>query len=303
MLILVVLDYNYYSIGVFSLSNVGKLTLYGITSPYWEKSDKFPAEVNKHIESFQSGISKDELDTIMKSWDPAKLYNPFTRNAARAVHSFQYPANEYMKKIPVHAISMHPDIFLKFFYTQLYLFLVDSCSWQTNFYNDIKYLIQRMYLEPNCKALNLSLDNFYFKEYSDFPAIPGFKISDDLTISLVPTPLLQVSTDFYILLRFLFERHIWLLLYAVVLIASIVQLIRYKFTHNGAFLMLSVLLMLILSGILMSMTTAFTNRYPIPTTFIKYFAVFFIPLLFMRGDINKTIEKNSNITNKEQGKK
>jgi len=292
IMLILLLSYNYFSFGSFTLSSIGDLSLYGITSVYWEPDASFPVKVNKGIQKFTDEISESDKHLLNTSWDPIKLQPLFADNVSKAVYSFKDGVYnnpdlhlskdaqiELMRKIAWKAIKSHPDMTVKCFWSTLYVFLDDESSWNGNLYLDIHKFIPEMY-----GAGGLAKDEFISREYVSMPSIPAISIKgkkgEDLQVEIVPTLLYKINREITYYLRKVFDLD-WLRMgYFIVLIISMYMTVRSKLRIQSIFILFTVSSILLLAGVTTALVTTMSDRYPSPTRFIEVFSIAFIPLFF-----------------------
>lgn len=291
-MILTLLIYNQVTLGFFGLSEVSTLTTYAITSPYWEPDPSFPESVNAGIRRFREEIPEADKNILYYSWDPTALYPLFLNSTVKSLYRFEesvfsvpadLDANErkvLAGKIARKAISSHPDIYAKFVFTNLYLFIRDPSSWYAYLYGGFNVIYRDLYAKEG-----IVRDPFIFREYTDFPNNPHFEIRGqgaDRHLVVAPTFLYEFHLKMSRILTVIFDNKFWLIPYAGVLIISFFILIKSKFRHKGALLVFTIASMLAAAGLVVASITTMSNRYPSPTRFIEYLSVALAPLLFSR---------------------
>jgi hypothetical protein len=292
-MILVLLLYNYATLGAFAISRIGYVGMYGMTASFWEPDDRFPPEVNKSIEDFRTEVSEADRNLLLTSWRPARLNPVFTKLTVYAIYDFReslfskkaFPDLreqqrwELAQKVAFKAIARHPAMMAKFFYSTLATFLVDSASWASHFFNNLAWTANRMYFD------GLAKDPFVAREFQTPPIRPALhpdRETDPERIVVETTGLARFSYACSESLRKFFDNKIWLVLYLLVWLASLALTLRSGFRHPGAVLVFAVSSCLLASGIVVALTTTMTNRYPSPTRFIEILSVALVPL-FWKG--------------------
>jgi len=294
VMLILLLSYNYFSFSSFTLSTVSDLTLYGMTSVYWESDTSFPAEVNKGIREFRNEIPESDKHLLDTSWDPIKLQPIFVDNTRKALYSpgdgalgnldIQLSQNaqvKLMKQIALKAIRSHPDMAVKCFWSTLYVFLEDESSWYVNLYGDIKKVTPRMYGEGG-----LAQDEFVSREYYAIPNIPAISIigrrGENVLVEIIPTPLLEIYMQFNNTLERVFDMEAFLMGYFIVLAVSMYMTIRSKLMNQGVFILFTICSILLLAGVTTALVSPMADRYPSPTRFIEVFSIAFIPLFWTK---------------------
>jgi len=293
IMFILLLSYNYFSFGSFTMSNIGNGMLYAVTSVYWEPDASFPAEVNTGIQKFRDEISESDKRVLYTSWDPIKYTQLSIPYIHKAYYDFKFDdsallfvkqndKNELMTQIAMKAIRSHPDMYIKFVWFNLHDFLIDGASWNVSAYGDIPWLVQSMY-----GPARLAQDEFVSREYAAMPSIPAITIEgkqgEELQVEIVSTPLLQIQTRFTDILREVFDLKALVMGYFIVLAVGMYMTIRSKLKNQGAFILFTVSSILLLAGITMALITPIVDRYPSPTRFIEVFSIAFIPLFWMKG--------------------
>ena len=298
IMLTLLLSYNYFSFGSFTLSNISDLTLYGITSVYWEPDASFPVEVNKGILQFRDEISESDQHVLGTSWDPVKLEPLFSNNAGKAVFLFEDAARnpdlplsenargELMTQVALKAIRSHLDMYIKLVWSNLYYFLIDESSWNVSLYWDTQKFIPQMYGEEG-----LAQDEFISREYFTIPSIPAISVlggkGENLQVEIIPTPLLGIYTQFNNILKKVFDTKALLIGYFIVVLISLYLAIRSKLRVQGVFILFAVSSILLLAGVTMALITPISDRYASPTRFIEVFSIAFIPLLWTKIKVGK----------------
>jgi len=289
--LVLLLTYNYFTFGSFTVSNVNSLTLYGITSVYWEPDISFPAEVNQGIQKFKDEIPESDQYLLNTSWDPIKLQPIFANNAGKAIYLFDgdsaLPLSDtarmaLMRQIGSKAIKNHPEMALKCFWSTFFVFLNDATSWNVSFYGDIPWSIQRMY-----GTGKLAQNEFVAREYVAMPDFPGITVEgrrgEEVQVKVMPTPLLELQTQFTGILKRVFDMKLFLIGYFIVLLISTYMVIRSKLRDQGAFILFTVSSILLLAALTTALVSTMSNRYPSPTRFIEVFSIAFIPLFWIKA--------------------
>jgi hypothetical protein len=297
LMIILLMTYNYATAGVFSVSSVGDLTLYGITATYWEPDATFPEAVNEGIENFHKTIPEADQEILNTSWNPYQVYLVIMNANGGSINNNQYSVfhaapeltyNEQLvlaSQVSKKAMKSHPDMAVKVLWANLYLFMIDNASWNIVPYTDMEWVAKQMYIEGTAS------DQFISREYHKFPAMTNVHldgVGDDRHFVIMQTPLSRIDVDVTASLGEIFDNKLWLSASLIALLCSLFITIKSGFRHQGAFLLLAVSTMELGAGMVIALTTALSNRYPSPTRFVEVLTVALIPLLLMAGNQGST---------------
>jgi hypothetical protein len=289
VMLVLLLSYNYFSFGSFTVSTISSWTLYGITSVYWEPDASFPADVNQGIQKFKDEIPASDQYLLDTSWDPIKLQPIFANNAAKAIYLFDgiaLPSTpndraDLMKRIGSHALKRHPEMAIKCFWSTLFVFLDDAASWNISFYGNIPWHAESMY-----GTGRLAEDEFVAREYASMPNLPTVSIEgtrgEELRVKIEASPLLGIQKRFNNILRRVFDGQIFSIGYFIVLSISMYMTIRSKLRNRNAFVLFIISSILLLAALTTALISTMSDRYPSPTRFIEVFSITFIPLFWMK---------------------
>ena len=290
LLVFSAMAYNFYTKGFWGISTHEPVAMYGITSVFWEPDDDFPAEVNKEILMFREALPTDTKKILETSWDPDKLYWAFLTPAIKATR--ETPFSELVNPININrtqrytlanriaekAILSHPQMFIKWFWMNFYIFIKDTASWHVFYYSGIRDLYNNLWKDVSGN------DPFVMKEYTQFPILKYLPVVDsgaNKEITVIPSTLYIINQEFNYLLIILFDNIFWLPVYLFVVISSAIKLVHSKFRDEGAFVVFVFGQSLLMAGVIVALLAGgMSNRYPAPTRFIEYLTVCFSPLLF-----------------------
>ena len=319
--------YNYFTIGSFAISTFTEHALISFTSTFLEKNPSYSPQIKRPIEKSLNRLSPHKKNIIKNSWDPKPLshillrhYNRNRRIIFQTLKSFEdkNADNLYMKWRPVlkkiawDAIRDHPDIYLKFFYSNLNRYFLRKKN--INFYIRLqgryrstlllkeRYIRFYKYRAPD--TLRLYYKNEYIKtidqgyvknllkEYWNLRTLhPGQK--SQLKFKTLKLHFLQkVHNGFLKIHKQLFHNKLWIFFFFFSFIFSSIKTLVTRFHHRGSFFMFVLTGSALLHGVVISISSFSDIRLSYPLDFIYYLSLFLIPIMLKPDSIDQKANKS-----------
>jgi len=240
----------------------------------------------------KAGITSRDIEVLHKSWNIGLTYPIFVRAfdeadvdgwalGDRFGNRGYLEYRPYIMRVALLSIRKHPDIYAKFVYGNI-----------IEFFDGIVQRSDMEFAIGGRGELRSSVDEGSFVvrsgvDYFDPPQ--GGGIVDRQgggagRVDLMATTLGRLLLHWQRFQEELWHRRIWLLGFAGAFIASIIQLLRWRWRHNGAFLLFTVTSMAIGACLVTCLVQKAMDRYSYPTEFIYYLAIVLIPLLWREGE-------------------
>jgi len=286
ILLLAMSAYNRQVVKAFAPTTWGEANLAVATFIYWETDPQYPAEINARVQEIQQviagrlkGSNKDRA-TIDRSSDPLELAPVFLQSFdATALNIAQQLGGEYetagrawIRRIAIDSIRKHPDYYLKFVSTMLYMYFrpADDYDFRAFLRNRVQQAYVRRDFDPakgNPFMVRLG------KEYATGAPPPSVVITNfdekaavDLgeRIIFVPTLGWRVYHVTQRLRENLFEYWAWSAAVGVGLLLSAIVLVRTRFSDGAAFALFIVSVSSVGAALVVSMVEYSQPRYSYP---------------------------------------
>lgn len=303
--LLVLATYNARTLGAFVLSMSDATEVSLITNLYWETDASYPPDINAAIEDVRrqtaERVSGDEMRILNESWQVPRLYDLYLRShhygphtaIAKVTGGWGTPAwRGWLLRLSRDAIRKHPDRFLKHFVVMMLYY------YRAVFYNvDFRqYLYNRVMLfwvdKQFSRQRGLPLMVRMGKEFADPERLPpavtvvDFDRTHEMPanerIQFRETPLTRVYLWLQSWLRGPFTSLAWPAAQVFILALSLAMLIRTRLTHDGAFLLAILCLMVLGNAMVVSLVEYSQPRYSYPLEWAYYVAALCLPLLTSR---------------------
>ena len=294
-ILLLLMTYNYFTFGGFTMSQISGLTRWGISATFWETDESFPPEINESIKKLSAEISDEDRQIALQSWNVVNIQTVNQKWAAYVIYKCPYIPGEVYRSNPEYytlvankAIKAHPAGAIRFFLSTLLIFLNDPSSYRLNMYADIPWVMKQMYIEGTAK------DPFIGREFSSFPSIRTLEIHtapDGQHNIQINDSELRGKQLYFLLARFnqitfdtIFYKNIkfWTVIYFIIFAISFVRVLQTRFRHWGSFITFTTCASLLGAGMVIALTTTMVNRYPSPTRFIEVLSLALVPLLWRK---------------------
>jgi hypothetical protein len=208
-----------------------------------------------------------------------------------------------LRKISIDAIRSSPDIYLKYFCSNLIVYFLEGKN-DTDFYNLLrrrhsilyskryKKRFYQYHTEISKNRLRKYYKNAYLKTISeDFSAS---LLKEQYFLKTLPQPEIRKRFKNPIQLKFfqkihkgfekihnlVFRDNFWFYWYVFTLIFSFIRLCRTRFHHKGTFIIFIMTLTALFHGIIVSMASFPTPRHRYPMDFVFYLSFFLFPIIF-----------------------
>lgn len=306
LIILSLAAYNKGTFGQFSLSASGPINLLGTTLTYQNTSHEYPENVNKAIqEELFDKIPQREIDLVRNSYNLDTLKRVFGENYLRLTPlygkiaqgiyddpSHMVVINPILSKMTKNAISEHPELYFKFFIAMFYEFFTCFPDRDYFFYaGNIPMRYHSFYVDTHLFDVDWTFQTngvitewqkkVTFKEFAQDECPYDFEES---YAKLQSNIFFKVYDWYwYNIHQVLFRNILWVVLFFITFLYALIINVKYRFKDKAALIVLSICLINILSGVLISMVEEILpQRYPFPTEFCYFMVVAFLPLLLMR---------------------
>lgn len=300
-IVLLFFTYNFFTFGSFSFSAFGAVNKLGTEVTYMKESKDYRPEVNKIINRIQNNFPEKYVDIVRNSWSHNDLVQGFSvhDSSLRMMYEIKQTLNlsyfetsKILDRIAQDASKGNSMLYFKFCLTSFIGYHLNFTEERHFYFND---LISRCGFYANGSLRNYRDDEsvgYNFKEYAKYIdgelLVPGCKkIMADNYISNSfhdESVLLRLSHYLSIAINIVFRNPIWIMLFAIAYLISIVKLLQSKFKNKNAFVIFMIGNTLLLSSILVAMVQLPYNRYSAPTEFVYYLSVALLPSLFLKED-------------------
>jgi hypothetical protein len=300
--LLALASYNKATIGSFALSMSDATEITFVTNLFWETDPSYPPEINQAIvnvqQKTQARLTPEQLRLLNESWDFDSVYPLYLRGhyydpqaeIAKVTEGWGTPGwRAWLLRLASDAIRKHPDRFLKHYLVMMrqYYFSVVNNG---DFRNFLYYRIDTYYVQKHfSKNRDIAIMPRMAKEFADPESVPrAIRITDfdksrqmDLNqrIYLEDTALTKIYLRFLAFSTRLFSSRLWSLAQGVVLVAALVVFVRARGRHDGAFLLLILVLAVLGNASVVSLVEFAQSRYSYPLEWVYYTTVIGLPLL------------------------
>lgn len=290
VIVLSLLLYNAIKIDLFETSIMGVLIKYGMTSTYWETSDKFPAEINSAILRYREEIPEKEREVLCRSWKPAELYDLYNKYGAKACYLYQgirfdlfaYDQNGQLRANKTHwqlandiakvAIARHPGMYFKEVWCMGYVFFMDPFKWywRVRHYEFIQNTYQDFYRWNNLDWL--------LAPWTDLKLPAGSKlcickVADSTQLEVLPGRLQRMHLKYIKTIAPVFKTSAWVYVYLVVIVLNGLAILWTRFKDRDLIAGFALLVPHIASGILCALIASTIDRYVAPTWWLIYLSL------------------------------
>lgn len=295
--------YNYYTLGMFTLSSSDATELTLITNLYWETDPVYPPDINAAIENVQTStrerISSQDLDILYNGWDMKELYRIYLyghyygpqTEIANMTGGWGTPEwRIWLLRLSKDAILKHPDYYFKHLVVMMDAYFA-GVGQEHEFSAYIKNRVMTLYINKHFSAAK---ENPFMvrlaKEFADADPPPTVRITDydintdmnlDDRVLLVRTPAWRLYYLGYLFRKVIFARLIWRLVYLVSGLASAWQLLRHRGRHQGAFILFIMTISVLGAGLIVSLAEYSQPRYSYPMEWVYYLSLILLPMIFV----------------------
>jgi hypothetical protein len=310
--------YNKMTIDSFAVSTSDATEITFVTNMFWESDSSYPEEINEAISRVQATTSErltpEEREILLNSWDLQSLYPLYLRGhyygpqseIAAVTDGWGTPEwRSWLLKISRDNIRSHPEAFFKHFTVMLYYYyrsFLYSNEFRPYLLNRVKLFYVDNHFGFNREDPQMAT---FGKEFADPQAPPPtVSIQESVTdpqvnlqdaILLEETPATQIYLVTFGLLGLLFFNPLWVLIQPLILILSIVRLAWSKLHHDGAAVLLLLVLLPLGNASIVSAVEYSQPRYSYPLEWAYFAAVFASPFLLRRfSDLLDSIASSGN---------
>lgn len=295
-ILLLFCSYNLFTIKEFVISPFGEANLAGATALYWEPDPSFPAFINNALDKLpasyeKAGITKEDFNTLRTSWDPDALMSLFEKQynglvwvagwgSGRAFGTRGYLFyRKYIRDVSVRAIRKHPTLYAKYFWTNFVCFYFRNIVYRFDFYPALRERIRDEFITGTPEYLPIP-GEWERAISSPPPAVQIVAGGSGEEVVLEQHYLTRLHIVWQAKQWRFFLRRFWVWGLFLTFALSVVQLLRFKGRHLGAFLLLVLSLVAIGAGLVIALVELAINRYSYPTQFVFYSSVAMAPLLW-----------------------
>jgi hypothetical protein len=293
-ILLLLCSYNYYTLRSFLISPFGEANLAGATILYWEPDASLPEDVRQGVNDLpnayaKAGITATDFATLRDSWDPEKLIDVFNRQYNRLVWGAGYGSGKrfghkgylyyrkYIRQLSLAAIRSHPLIYLKYVWTNFSIYF-DNITYHYEFYEQLSNRVRDEFIDKSTAYTIVPTENVHV-EPSLPPAIQIIGSGKEAVIGFVPTFLSRLHVAWERIHWNSFLCLFWVWLYIPIFLLSTFRLLHSKGRDLGAFLLVTLSLIVLGGGLVVALVEIAMNRYSYPTQFIFYLLVAMLPIL------------------------
>lgn len=295
VILLILASYNYSILGVFSVSPWGEANLISATATFLEESPNFPPELNESIRNAQNRLSEEDRNTVFNSWNHEDLRKIFIKyyGYSRVLGPTHLKGKSYMdirgtlRQVSTHAIKSNPKIYLKFFITMMRTYF-SNITIDGNIYSSVYYRYKLLFVDRNYAANNSEeyrkffLKEFYSPDSADFPVISYDSEREKVVVH--KTILRSLHDNLFQIYKIIFRNIIWIYIYFLLLMASIIRLIFSRFQHKGTAYLFLMLISTFGAAMTVSLVEYALIRYSYPLEFTYYIGFALGPLLLLPND-------------------
>jgi hypothetical protein len=304
LILLIWSTYNYFTLEKFSISPLSQYNMGGATLWFWEPDDNFSPAVNNVLRKLPAdlkeiGITAADQEILQQSWKSAelfpifmKLYNPLVKKGWTHERFVDISNDENAESIVGQIISTsvkkHPDLYVKFIWTNLVKFY-QILEWgKIDFYNVLLSRLNYFYTDSNGGLYHIpDLRGDVSKEYSNLHTLEFASATisgTESSIILSDSRLKQYHEGLQQLQWKIFHQRIWVIAFFIIFIMSTIKLLLTKGRHLGSFLLFTLSIMVIGASLVTCLSEPALERYAYPTQFIYYLSVALFPLLWIKKE-------------------
>lgn len=316
VIILGLCSYNFYTLGLFTITPFGEANLSGVTILFMEPSDEYPEIVNEAIKNTLDSIPRTQKNYIRNSWGISKLYHTFNENFFRQVNFTEdlmrldpnltfVGIQPIMREVSIDAIKKNPRSYFKFVMSN-FIFFFNNQRITMNYYEQLAGIYKRSILEEKfTKELTSGRWRMISSDRSDNEKVAA--LFGDLTAEQkeVNTVFVneQGSVEFQDsmyksiyeltekIYNIVFRNIFWVLLYFVVFIMSIIKLYKSRFRSVEALIPFLLCMTFLYKAVLVSLVEVSLSRYSYTVEFVYYFSLPFLLIMLTNSKKNNPEEK------------
>lgn len=293
-LLLLLPVYNFVTTGGFVISGGSAYPLIVSTAHYIEEDAHYPAAWNEAIRQVRSRVSKEDRDTVFRSWDISKFNKSYYKSKywecgdiTSPFLRLNYSAQQYyaaFKKIGVAAIRKHPDIFFKAFMLNNIKYFFENLNDEMDFYGHLREMYATIFLKKNfAEAAPEDLRKYMLKEFYNPAPLPFFSSTGrndgGYAVSIVSTRAQKLHLLYDNFHRAIFRGYFWGFSLFMMFFASLFIFIRSSFSSREALVILALTLLAVIHGLFCSVISN-VPRISAPLLFINYLSLALSPALF-----------------------
>ncbi|MCB0726099.1 MAG: hypothetical protein KDD00_01445 [Ignavibacteriae bacterium] len=308
-------SYNYYSLGLFTITPFGEANLSGVTILFMEPSEEYPEIVNEAIKNTLDSIPRTQKNYIRNSWGISELYHTFNENFYRQVNFTEDlmrldPALTFvaiqpiMRKVSIDAIKKSPRSYGKFVMSNFMFFFnnqritMDYYEQMANVYTrsviDEKYTKEltsgRWRMISSDRSDNEKVAALFADEISGQKKLSSVIVNEQGTVVISDGIYKSVYNVFEKIYNLVFRNILWILLYFAVFGLSIYKLFKSRFNNTDALIPFLLCMTFIFKAILVSLVEVSLSRYSYTVEFVYYFSLPFLLIMLNNSKKNNPEE-------------
>jgi hypothetical protein len=281
--------YNLATVGSFSISPWGTANILGATACYWQTSRAYPPRINASIEAMLRRLRPEERQTLSGSWNLAELSGVFEHHfndmmqVGMQEDYEQAAQRRVFQRVAFDAIAAQPELYAKFVLSQFWLFngQLSHSDWPHDWGRYDELIAKKAYpvVDPGTKRQLLKR---YF-QVPDMRELPDLAFDDPIG----NWKDIHVRTPFAarILARVCpwIRNGFWVAAWALALVFGAWRLVKARFRDLAAQAFLTIGVLHLGAGVLVSLVEIGEARYSAPTEFSVYLSLALLPLLITRS--------------------
>jgi hypothetical protein len=313
--------YNAITIGAFSISTFSEHAMISFTNTFLKQNPEYTPVINRAIIKCQKRIRKQHKKIISESWNLKKInqilrkyYNTnrnlilklLLKNNKNLEQDLLFMKwRPQLRKISMDAIRNRPDIYLKYFCSNLTIYFFEGKN-DTDFYNLLrkrhailyskrykkrfyhfhkeisKNRLRKYYKNAYLRTISKDFTGSLLKEQALLKTLPQSEIRKRFKHPLQLKFFQKLHHGFEKFHNIVFRDNFWFYWYVFTLILSSIRLYQTRFHHCGTFIIFIMTLTALFHGIIVSMSAFPTPRHRYPLDFVFYLAFFLFPIMFMQ---------------------
>ena len=305
--------YNKLTINTYALSVTDAKEVTFVTNFYWEKSDRYPIEINQAIENvgkFTSARFQDsDLDYLLNSWNVFDEKGLERTRALYLLGHYYGPQEEIAKitggwgspewrswllRLSADSIKQNPSAFVKHYVVMMYSYYYYAFDYW-NFRDYIQNRVKIYYIDKHfSEGRGLSEHSRIAKEFADPIFLPAPISISGANISFLDTSMYRI----YLMQKTSFSKllslKIWLIFLPIWLLLSLYMLIKSRCFNEYAFIAFILSMAHLGNASIVSLVEYSQPRYSYPLEWTYYLIPFFVYFSFKCKVLSRLVKENVN---------
>ncbi|HMQ67509.1 MAG TPA: hypothetical protein PKA90_00030 [Ignavibacteria bacterium] len=315
VIILSLCSYNYYSLGLFTITPFGEANLSGVTILFMEPSEEYPEIVNEAIKNTLDSIPRTQKNYIRNSWGISELYHTFNENFYRQVNFTEdlmrldpnltfVAIQPIMRKVSVDAIKKSPRSYGKFVMSNFIFFFnnqritMDYYEQMANVYKrtvvDEKYIKEltsgRWRMISSDRSDNEKVAALFRDEISLQKKLSSVTVNEQGIVMIGDGIYKSVYNVFEKIYNIVFRNILWVILFFAVFLISIYKLFKSGFKDTDAFIPFLLCMTFMFKAVLVSLVEVSLERYSLTVEYVYYFSLPFLLIMLNNSKKNNPEE-------------